>query len=202
MLFRSIRIGDSQTRTFITGIRGVTTSGPAIPVFIDTNGQLGTASSSRRVKDDITDMSATSDVLMRLRPVTFYYKNDHNPDGRTLQYGLVAEEVAEVAPTLVARSANGEIETVYYQHLAPMLLNEYQKQRRIVEEQQRTIEQQRVLLEQQTTRIAQLEQQAGRISRLEQQAEELAKLKLEVARLSADMSQQQKTSTRLAATAP
>lgn len=79
---------------------------------------------------------------MKPRPVTFHYKSDQTPRGRTLQYGLIAEEVAQVAPGLVARSATGETETVYYQHLAPMLLNEVQKQ-------QRTIEAQAVALEKQ-----------------------------------------------------
>jgi len=63
-------------------------------------------------------MGEASSTLMKLRPVTFHYKSDKNSNGRTLQYGLVAEEVAEVAPGLVARSADGEIETVFYQHLA------------------------------------------------------------------------------------
>jgi len=72
---------------------------------------------------------------MTLRPVTFHYKSDQNPSGRTLQYGLIAEEVAEVYPGLVARSADGQIETVLYQFLPPMLLNEYQKQQRTIEAQ-------------------------------------------------------------------
>ena len=133
----TIRIGDSQqNRAFIAGIRGITTgSATGIPVLIDTNGQLGTVSSSRRFKDDITDMGATSDVLMQLRPVTFHYKADTGGADRALQYGLIAEEVAEVAPQLVAHSADGQIETVYYQHLAPMLLNEVQKQQRTIGEQ-------------------------------------------------------------------
>jgi hypothetical protein len=170
----TIRLGDTQTRAFIAGIRDVITATAAIPVLIGTDGQLGTASSSRRVKDDIADMGKASNVLMQLRPVTFHYKSDQNPKGRTLQYGLIAEEVAQVAPTLVARTANGEIETVFYQHLAPMLLNEYQKQ-------QRTIEQQAALLGQQTARIAQLEQQA----------QELAELKAQMARVSAAVSRLQ-----------
>jgi len=89
--------------------------------------------SSRRFKDDIADMGQASSVLMQLRPVTFYYKADRNPEGHTLQYGLVAEEVEKAAPGLVARSASGEIETVYYQFLPPMLFNEYQKQQRTIE---------------------------------------------------------------------
>jgi hypothetical protein len=102
-------------------------------VLIGSDGQLGTTSSSRRVKDDIADMDAASRALMTLRPVTFHYKSDQNPSGRTLRYGLIAEEVAEVYPGLVARSADGQIETVLYQFLPPMLLNEYQKQQRTIE---------------------------------------------------------------------
>ena len=104
----------------------------ALAVVVDSNGQLGTLSSSRAVKDHIADMDAASSALARLRPVTFYYTSDQDPAGRTLQYGLVAEEVAEVAPELVARSADGGIETVYYQFLPPMLLNEWQKQQRTI----------------------------------------------------------------------
>src|SRR5882762_1811928 len=161
----TIRIGTDgvQTRTFITGIRGVTTgSTTGVAVLIDTNGQLGTVSSSRRVKDDIADMGEASSALMKLRPVTFHYKSDKNPKGRTLQYGLVAEEVAKAAPGLVARSADGKIETVYYQFLAPMLLNEYQKQ-------QRTIAAQAV-------RIAELEKQGVEVAELKQQLTRMAVL--------------------------
>ena len=102
----TIRIGmpSYQSRTFIAGIRGVTTGiANTVAVLIDSSGQLGTISSSRRVKDDIADMAAASSALMTLRPVTFHYKSDQNPAGRTLQYGLIAEEVAEVYPG--ARSA-------------------------------------------------------------------------------------------------
>ena len=93
------------------------------------------ASSSRRFKDDIADMAVASSGLMKLRPVTFHYKSDQNPSGRTLQYGLIAEEVAEVYPGLVAHSADGQIETVMYQFLSPMLLNEVQKQQRTIDAQ-------------------------------------------------------------------
>jgi len=159
----TIRIGSVQTRAFIAGIRGVTTSGAdAVAVVVDSSGQLGTVSSSRRVKENIADMDATSSALMKLRPVTFHDKNDKNPRGRTLQYGLVAEEVAKVAPGLVARSADGQIETVYYQFLAPMLLNEYQKQQRIIEVQGAELSKQRL-------QIAELRQQAARIVELEKQ---------------------------------
>lgn len=155
--------GGGHNRAFIAGIRGVTTgAADAIPVVIDSNGQLGTISSSQRVKDHIADMGEASSTLTKLRPVTFFYKSDKNPKGRSLQYGLIAEEVEKVAPNLVARSANGEIETVFYQHLTPMLLNEYQKQ-------QRLIETQTALLAKQTARVAALEKQGQEIVALKQE---------------------------------
>jgi hypothetical protein len=127
----TIRIGRCciHQRAFIVGIRGVTTGqANAIPVLIDALGQLGTVSSSRRSKFDIAGMADATEGLMRLRPVTFRYRahGEHAP----LQYGLIAEEVTEVYPELVARNKDGEVETVIYQFLAPMLLNEAQKQRR------------------------------------------------------------------------
>ena len=167
----TIRIGGTdQTRTFISGIRGVTTATTAIPVMVGTDGQLGTISSSRRVKDDIADMGAASSTLMKLRPVTFHYKLDRNPKGRTLQYGLVAEEVAKVAPGLVAHSADGKVETVYYQFLGPMLLNEYQKQQRTIQAQAAELAKQTARLEKQAMEIAELRQPAARIAELENQA--------------------------------
>jgi hypothetical protein len=122
----TIRIGNTQTRAFIAGIRGVTTGGAAIPVLVDSNGQLGTVSSSRRYKFDINSMGATTDDLMRLRPVTFRYLA--HGDNAPIQYGLIAEEVADVYPEMVTRNKDGEVETVMYQFLAPMLLNDLQKQ--------------------------------------------------------------------------
>ena len=118
-----------QTSAFIAGIYGVTTSASnAVPVLIDSNGNLGTISSSRRYKEDIQDMGDTSSGLLRLRPVTFRYKKPFSDGSKPIQYGLVAEEVAEVYPDLVAHSADGQIETVKYQVLDSMLLNELQKQ--------------------------------------------------------------------------
>jgi len=129
----TIRIGDSnQSYTFISGISGTTTGlSGALPVVIDANGQLGTVSSSRRFKTDIADMGDTTETLMSLRPVQFRYVA-HGPDS-PLQYGLIAEEVAEVAPELVAHDANGEIETVFYDKVNAMLLNQVQTQQRLIE---------------------------------------------------------------------
>ena len=130
-----IRIGNFlQSKTFIAGIFGVTTgNADAVPVLIDSAGQLGITSSSRRFKDDIADMDAASSALMKLRPVTFHYKSDTRSPVRKLQYGLIAEEVADVYPGMVAHSADGQVETVMYQYLPTMLLNEYQKQQRTIE---------------------------------------------------------------------
>ena len=128
------RIGTSgqQTRAFIAGIRGVTTgNADAYYVLIDSNGQLGTANSSRTVKRDIRDMGDTTDTIMGLRPVRFRYIA-HGPDSPE-QFGLIAEEVADVAPELVGHSNDGKIETVYYDKVNAMLLNEVQKQHRLIE---------------------------------------------------------------------
>ena len=108
---------------FIHGIRGITTGvNDAIAVLIDSAGQLGTISSSIRYKENVEDMGSESDQLMKLRPVVFDYKETGNHS-----YGLIAEEVAETFPELVAHNAEGEIETVKYHLIVPMLLNEIQK---------------------------------------------------------------------------
>jgi hypothetical protein len=139
----TIRIGDSSSQTsfFVVGVRGITTgANNAIPVVIDSNGQLGTVSSSRRFKEDIHDMDTASSGLMRLRPVTFRYQKPFADGSKPIQYGLIAEEVAEVYPDLVARSADGQIETVKYQVLDSMLLNELQKEHAQVQQQAETIQ--------------------------------------------------------------
>jgi hypothetical protein len=135
----------AYTRTFIAGIRGVTTgASDAVSVMIDSNGQLGTISSSRRFKDDIRDMGEASDGLLRLRPVTFHYKQYKQAavaGEQRREYGLIAEEVAEVYPDLVVHSATGEVETVQYHKIVPMLLNELQKQHQQLGKQEEEITQ-------------------------------------------------------------
>jgi Chaperone of endosialidase len=123
----TIRIGTNgtQTATYIAGIDTTGVSGSDVEV--DSNGQLGVTQSSARYKRDIHDMGDASAGLLKLRPVTFHYKNDQS---QTLQYGLVAEEVAKVYPELVTHDADGKIESVRYLELTGMLLNELQKQTR------------------------------------------------------------------------
>jgi hypothetical protein len=127
-----IGLAGAGARTFIAGISGVTTALAAVPVLIDPAGQLGTVSSSRRYKFDIGDMGEATNALMRLRPVTFRYLA--HGENAPLQFGLIAEEVAEVYPELVARNKDGQVETVMYQFLAPMLLNEVQKEQKSIAE--------------------------------------------------------------------
>jgi hypothetical protein len=151
-----------QSSFFAAGIRGATTgNNDAIPVMIDSAGQLGTVSSSRRFKEDIQDMSDASDGLMSLRPVTFRYKRPFDDGAKPIQYGLIAEEVAEVYPDMVARSADGQIETVKYQLLDPMLLNEVQKQHQHAQQQDETIRRQQELVSQQQEQVLRQQQEIG-----------------------------------------
>lgn len=118
----TMRIGGSQTRAFVQGIRGVTTGlADAVPVLVDGDGQLGTISSSARYKDDVEDLGDVSERLLALRPVKFRYKVR---TARSLEFGLIAEEVAEVFPELVIRDRDGRPETVRYHVLSTLLLNE------------------------------------------------------------------------------
>jgi hypothetical protein len=127
------RVG-TQTKTFIAGVRGITTMNPnAVSVMIDSAGQLGTVSSSRRFKEDIYDMGDASEGIFQLRPVTFRYAQAFAGSAKPLQYGLIAEEVAVAFPALAVVNADGQPETVKYQDLSVLLLNELQKQRRRIE---------------------------------------------------------------------
>lgn len=129
-------LAQSQPRTFVAGIRSISTGlNDAVNVVVDSNGQLGTISSSRDFKDDIADMNDASAALIQLRPVVFRYKTDRHSGVPRLQYWLIAEEVAGVYPGLVAANKDGKPETVMFQFLAPMLLNEYQRQQRAIEKQ-------------------------------------------------------------------
>ena len=126
----TIRIGSAQTRTFIKGISGAVVSGAA--VVVNAGGQLGMAPSSARFKQEIQDMDKASDVLLALRPVSFRYKPEIDPEG-VPQFGLVAEEVEKVNPDLVVRDRDGKAYTVRYDAVNAMLLNEFLKEHRKVE---------------------------------------------------------------------
>jgi uncharacterized coiled-coil protein SlyX len=161
-----------QTSAFIAGVYGATTVGTAIPVLIDGNGQLGTISSSRRFKKEIKPMDQTSEAILALKPVTFHYKSDTKS---TPQFGLIAEEVADVNPDLVVRDAKGEIYTVRYDAVNAMLLNEFLKEHRTLQELKSTVARQEAIITQQQKGmeavIARLKEQDSKIQKVSDQFE-------------------------------
>jgi hypothetical protein len=133
----TIRVGSSHTATYIMGIHGETASS-GTPVIINASGKLGTTASSQRFKKDIATMKNASEAILSLRPVTFHYKTDATG---TPQFGLIAEEVAKVNPALVLPDKEGKPYTVRYEAVNAMLLNEFLKAHRKIEEQEETISQ-------------------------------------------------------------
>jgi hypothetical protein len=135
-----IRIGTpgTQTNTFIAGISGTTVAG-GVTVIIDANGHLGTVTSSERFKDQIKPMDKASEAILALKPVTFRYKHELDPDAIP-QFGLVAEQVEKVDPDLVTRDGQGKVYTVRYEAVNAMLLNEFLKEHRTVQKQQKEID--------------------------------------------------------------
>jgi hypothetical protein len=123
---------DVNDSCYIGNIFGDTSSG-GTAVFVNSNGRLGTVQSSRRFKEDIKPMAQASEALLALKPVTFHYKKEIDPTGIS-QFGLVAEEVAKVSPDLVVRDTNGKPYSVRYEQVNAMLLNEFLKEHRTVQE--------------------------------------------------------------------
>jgi Chaperone of endosialidase len=131
--------------TWIGNVFGVTTqSGTTAPVIVSNNGQLGTVASSERFKKDIASMQKTSEAILALRPVTFHYRTDA---GNTPQFGLIAEEVAKVNPALVLPDKEGKPYTVRYEQVNAMLLNEFLKEHKTVQEQGAMIARQQKAIE-------------------------------------------------------
>src|SRR5262249_3406167 len=131
---KTIRIGTKQTHraTFIAGISGATVP-TGVAVIVDSGGHLGTTTSSGRFKGGGEPMDKASKAILALKPVTFRYKQELDPDGIP-QFGLVAEQVEKVNPDLVARDDEGKPYTVRYEAVNVMLLNEFLKEHRTVEE--------------------------------------------------------------------
>lgn len=157
-----MRLGSPSniSSTYIAGVYGVNVSA-GLSVQINSKGQLGTMSSSRRYKEQIRDMGDQSSQLMRLRPVTFLYKPEYTDSPRELQYGLIAEEVDEVFPELVEYGKDGQPYAVRYQLLSSMLLNESQRQYRRAEAQAAVITEQEHEIDQLEKRLSRLEALAG-----------------------------------------
>lgn len=153
----TIRLGTqgTQKQAFVAGIYGVTAVA-GVPVIVTSNGQLGTVTSSAKYKRNIHDMGDASDALLALRPVSFQYKSEIDPNGLE-QFGLIAEEVDKVSPDLVVRDATHGLYSVRYDAVNAMLLNEFQKQHKVISEQEKTIAAQQKILEELAARVAQLE---------------------------------------------
>jgi hypothetical protein len=156
-----IRIGTERTHTatYIAGIRATPlVQGAAIAVGITADGQLGVRASSARFKEGIKPMDKASEAILALKPVTFHYKTDQS---NTLQFGLIAEEVARVNPDLVAPDADGKPFTIRYDEVNAMLLNEFLKEHRKVEKLEATVAQQRRDFE---TALAQVKAEVQKVS--------------------------------------
>jgi Chaperone of endosialidase len=137
----TIRIGDTDiTDTFIRGISGATVASGAT-VLVASNGHLGTITSSKRFKEEIKPMDKGSEALFSLRPVTFRYTKEIDPT-RTRQFGLVAEDVEKVNSDLVVRDENGKVNSVRYEQVNAMLLNEFLKEHNAFREEQRKVQEQ------------------------------------------------------------
>ncbi|MDP9120282.1 MAG: tail fiber domain-containing protein [Acidobacteriota bacterium] len=166
------RIGTNgwQTKAFVAGIYGTTSSGGTW-VMVNSSGQLGTPTSSLRFKEDVSDLGAASAELMRLRPVSFRYKAPYDDGQRIRQYGLIAEEVAEIDPGLVQFGEDGKPLAVRYHFVDAMLLNEVQKQHSTIAEQSARLAEQAAGLARQASEItsqkAEIGELALRLARLE-----------------------------------
>jgi hypothetical protein len=169
--YKTIRIGVSsgplefkQSRTFIAGIAGMSEGGFMIStVYINNDGRLGTQppASSRRYKQQIKPMAQTSEAVLALKPVTFKYKGDEKG---TPQFGLIAEEVAAVNPDLIVRDEKGEIYSVRYEAVNAMLLNEFIKEHRAVQELKSKVAKQEATAAEQQKQIEALSEGLHRVS--------------------------------------
>jgi uncharacterized coiled-coil protein SlyX len=157
----------------ITSVSG----GGADTVTVDLGtGLIGHLSSSRRYKQNIKPMDTTSEALYRLRPVTYRYKKDIDRT-QSPAFGLVAEEVAQVNPALVAHDANGQPESVHYEMVNAMLLNEFLKQHRKITEQEASITHLKSTVAKQEATIAQQQKGMDAVTaRLNEQAAQIQKV--------------------------
>jgi hypothetical protein len=146
----TIRIGSTQTRTFVAGIADAPMTGAT--VVIKSNGRLGVVASSARYKQDIRPLDDMAGKLTQLRPVSFRYK----AEPEATHYGLIAEEVDAVMPELVVRDGENRPESVQYQELIPLLLQQWKAQRELIAQQQDENTQQRALIEKLAAKVDEL----------------------------------------------
>jgi hypothetical protein len=164
-----VGVAGENNKTYIRNINTTTVSGgtaDSVTVDIGT-GLLGHATSSRRYKEEIQPMHQASEALYQLKPVTFRYKKEIDRI-QALSFGLIAEEVAEVNPDLIVRGSDGKPETVRYEAVNAMLLNEFLKEHRKVREQEATITQ---LKKEMATVVARLKEQDTKLQRVSDRIE-------------------------------
>jgi hypothetical protein len=148
----TIRIGNSDiTNTFISGISGTNSPG-GVAVFCNSDGKLGVISSSARFKEDIKPMGKASEAVLGLKPVSFRYKKEIDPRGIP-EFGLIAEEVEKVNPDLIIRDREGKPQTVRYEQVNAMLLNEFLKEHAKVQRLEAALEAVTERLKEQDTKI-------------------------------------------------
>jgi hypothetical protein len=162
-------VAGENNHTYIRNIASTNVSGGGTDtITIDlTTGLIGHLTSSRRYKEEIQPMNVASETLYRLKPVTFRYKKEIDRS-QSLDYGLVAEDVAEVDPNLAVRDKNGQIESVRYTAVNAMLLNEFLKEHRKVEELKSAMAQQQKTTE---ALMARLNEQEARIQKVSGEVE-------------------------------
>jgi predicted ribosome quality control (RQC) complex YloA/Tae2 family protein len=166
---------DVSNSCYIGQIFGATSSGGAA-VLINSDGKLGTATCSRRFKREIKPMKQASEVLFALKPVTFHYRKEIDPAGKS-QFGLVAEDVEKVNPDLIVRDKQRKPYTVRYDQVNAMLLNEFLKEHRKVQEQEAIITGLKSTVGKQETTIAQQQRALQAVNaRLDQQADQIQKV--------------------------
>jgi hypothetical protein len=186
----TIRIGTegTQAATFIAGISAATVP-TGVAVIIDSSGHLGTTMSSACFKEDIKPMENASEAILALKPVTFRYKHELDPDGIP-QFGLIAEEVEKINPDLVARDEKGQVYTVRYDAVNAMLLNEFIKEHRKVQEQEATIAQLKsAALKQEAVNAEHRKEMEALTASLKEQASQIQKVsvQLELSKLAPQM---------------
>jgi len=170
--------GSENDTTYIRNVYDSVASARA--VFVNSDNKIGTIASSRRYKENITPMDKASEALFALKPVTFRYKKEIDRS-RALSFGLIAEEVAEISPDLITRDRDGKPETVRYEAVNAMLLNEFLKEHRKVEAQQSKIDEQEATITEVRSIIAQ--QQEGMevlAMRLGEQASQIQKVSAQI----------------------
>ncbi len=158
-------VAGESFNTYISNVYGSVATARA--VYVNSDNKIGTLSSSRRYKEEIRPMNQASNAIFALKPVSFRYKKEIDRS-RALCFGLIAEEVAQISPELITRDRKGKPQTVRYEAVNAMLLNEFLKEHKKVEEQEATIAQ---LKKKMQTVVAQLKEQAAQIEKVSAQVE-------------------------------